>query len=83
MAEYVPALIAEIERLRGAIYGEPATLLHYARVFANTIDQMREDFRKNPLWEEGDAILIWANEGDLQLINSVEVMTPADHADKP
>jgi uncharacterized small protein (DUF1192 family) len=34
-------------------------------VEGSNIDAMRENFKKTELYKQGDALLVWANEGDL------------------
>jgi hypothetical protein len=34
-------------------------------VEGSTIDAMRDNFKKTELYKQGDALLVWANEGDL------------------
>lgn len=38
--------------------------IHYVRATGTTWEQMRENVRKSSLYQRGDCILVWVNEGD-------------------
>jgi hypothetical protein len=39
--------------------------LRFAKVVGDTLSDMRDNVRKDPLYAYGDAVLVWANQGDL------------------
>lgn len=47
----------------------PETELRYARSSGETITEMRVNLHKTWLPKEGDAVLVWVNEGDLQMLD--------------
>lgn len=60
---------------RTAIAAMPAPL-RYARVNGFTIREMREDVRSTALYQLGDAVLVWVNEGDLYSSNHIDLTAP-------
>jgi hypothetical protein len=60
---------ARIARLVEAPAGQPAVLLRYARAVGATRDEMAAAL-PDGLRNIGDAILVWANEGQLRLLEA-------------
>jgi hypothetical protein len=43
--------------------------LGWARPEGSTLEEMRENVRKTDLYQMGDTVLVWVNEGDLWMVN--------------
>lgn len=48
------------------------TQLKIAPAVGRTIEEMRENFQKTDLYNQGDARLVWVNEGDLSMMQVTE-----------
>jgi hypothetical protein len=46
------------------------TRLRFAHAFGNTYQEMQAKARGTRLYEQGDAILVWVNQGDLILLEA-------------
>ena len=53
-------------------------LLRYVRASGETMEDMRAAVRGTPLPRIGDAVLVWANEGDLCLMQFSGEAVPMD-----
>lgn len=53
--------------IAGALAAKPATTGQPRWVYAvgGTLEEMQDEFRKTALYAQGDAELVWVNEGDL------------------
>ncbi|MBY3432861.1 hypothetical protein HFN89_01555 [Rhizobium laguerreae] len=50
---------------QSAIRGLRVPPLRFADVKGETMDEMRVNFRNEPLCHDGDAVLVWVNQGDI------------------
>jgi hypothetical protein len=68
---------------QAAMQQERATAIRVSRPEGNTFDEWRENVRKTALYQKGDTILLWINEGDYWAglmdgrLSNQEALTPA------
>lgn len=67
-ASRIEALEGEVERLKAQ-----QSRVRYARTSGSTLQEMRAFIRDHPLYQHGDAVLCWVNEGDLYMGAAAEI----------
>ncbi len=50
------------------------TQLRYLRAEGRSLDEMYTKMRESPLFQLGDCILVWVNEGDFWMSKPIEVV---------